>query len=272
MPDSIYPPLPIDSYLYDAAGNPIESERGAIGTHDADVHHVPVNELFHYHPGITTTLAADVDAGDRILQLTNGAIFANQDSIQISNGVIETTFPIIVSGGGTNTVTLDRPLDHAFLVGAAISLAISNMAMNGSITPISFKHVPDPGQIWHIETFILTMVHGAAADDTKFGGLATLSNGCVIRGYNGLLDQYRTLAVWKSNSDIKSSVGKVEYSDKAGGGKYGVTADGGIKERTGAVPEIIADNGDFLEYLIQDDLTEVGSSITFRGLGHIEGL
>jgi len=78
--------------------------------------------------------------------------------------------------------------------------------------------------------------------------------------------------VWKSNKDIKSSVGSMEYTDKAGGGKYGVTADGAITERTGAVPEVVAANGDFLELLVQDDLTETGSSIIFRGLGHIEGM
>jgi len=177
MVDSVYPPLPVDSYLYDAEGNAISSVAGSLDMHDAHVHHVPINELFHYHTGTTTTLSSPVIKNTKTISVVDGSSFPNLSSIHIKNGASETTFPIIISGGGTNTLVLDRPLDYSFDTGADIEIVDSNIAVNGSTTPVAFKlmAMAAAAQIWHIQTFILVMVHGAAADDTKFGGLGALT-------------------------------------------------------------------------------------------------
>ena len=117
------------------------------------------------------------------------------------------------------------------------------------------------------------MVHNSAADDSKFGSMAVLLRGCVLRGYNATAGQYRTFTDWKTNSDIKMDMFDVVYTDKAGGGDFGTNARGSIKIGTGAVPSLDGVAGDYLELLVQDDLTLAGELLLFqlKGQGHIEG-
>lgn len=261
--------------LHDSDGNVIGSLGGAIDVHDADVHDVPVNELFHRHTGITTTLAAAVTGGasaPSTITVASGVGFADGDPIQIeSSAIIEPTFPTIVSGGGTTTLVLDRPIDNDFAIGDTVEQVTTNLAVDGSVTPVSFKLLADTDQVWHIVRFLLAMVHAVSADDSRFGGIAALTNGCVLRGYNGTADQYRTFTSWKSNFDIKMDMFDLTYTDKAGGGDFGTNGRGSIKHGTGAVPKINEATGDFLELLIQDDLTSL-IKFNLKGQGHIEGL
>lgn len=258
------------------AGGPYKTLGGAVSVHDADVHNVPINELFHRHTGIVTTLAAPVVAGDTSITVVSDTGFTNGNPFQIENGIIETSFPTIISGVGTNTWVLDRPLDNSFDVDSPVGEVTTNMAVIGSIgTPVSFKLVPDRDQTWHFVRFLIAMVHKSAADDSKFGGLAALTNGCVLRGYNGLTDQYRTFTNWKTNFDLKMDMFDVPYTDKAGGGLFGTNGRGSIKIGTGAVPRLVGANGDFLELLVQDDLTASSNEISvfeLKGQGHPEGM
>lgn len=250
---------------------------GAMDIHDADVHSVPVNELFHHHTGIATTLAAPAAKGDTSITVVAGAAFANSNFFQLSTvDAIETTYPEIISGGGTNTFVLDRPLDVAFAAGADVELVETNIAtaVGTLAAPVSFKLIPDLDQIWHIVRFLLGLVHNSAADDSRFGSLPALTNGCVLRGFNATTGQFRTFTNWKSNADIKMDMFDLNYTDKAGGGDFGTNGRGSVKIGTGAVPKISGEAGDYLELLIQDDLTVAGELLTFnlKGQGHIEGL
>ena len=93
--------------------------KGALNVHDADVHNVPVNELFHRHTGTATTLAAATIGGvTQTIHVVSGVGFANGDPIQIDSATtIEPTFPTILSGGGTTSFVLDRPIDTTFAIG-----------------------------------------------------------------------------------------------------------------------------------------------------------
>ena len=267
-------PLPVN--LYDGFGNPISSLDGAIDIHDADVHKVPVNELFHRHTGVSTTLASAVTGGGdspSTITVVSGTGFNNGDPIQIEDETkIEVTFPTIISGGGTATLVLDRPIDFDFAIGATIEQVATNMAVDGSITPVSFKLIPDTSQTWHIVRFLLAMVHSTAGDDSRFGDIAGgLANGCVLRGYNAEADQYRTFTNWKSNFDIKMDMFNLPNTDKAGAGNFGTNGRGSIRDGTGASPRLIGANDDYLELLVQDDLTGL-IKFNLKGQGHIEGL
>ena len=72
------------------------------------------------------------------------------------------------------------------------------------------------------------------------------------------------------SSDLKLDMANVVDSDKAGAGNFGTSGDGMIKNRTGATPRVDSGNGDFLELLIQDDLTPLISAF-LKGQGHLEG-
>ena len=261
---------PATAKLLGANGEQIGSLNGAINIHDADVHDIPVNELFHRHTGVATTLAVASLAGATAIDVVNATGFIVGTKFQIENGVIETTFPTVTATLGT-VLTLDKPLDNAFSIGDSVEIVETNMAVLGTLaSPVSFRLIPDRDQVWHIVRFLLGMIHSGAADDSKFGDLAALTNGVVLRAFNATANQHQTFTSWKDNEDIKMDMFDVTYTDKAGGGLFGTNSRGSIKIGTGAVPKISGINGDYLEILIQDDLTAL-TSFQLKGQGHIEG-
>lgn len=251
-------------------GGPYKTLKGAVNVHDADVHSIPINELFHRHTGVSTTLAVPITAGDISITVVNPAGFVANDNIQIENGVIETTHPQIIGIAGP-VFTLDRPIDNDFAIGDPVEQVEIDISTSvGSIgSPVSFKLIPDADQTWHIVRFLLGMIHASDADDGLFGSIAALTNGCTLRAYNGLADQFRTFTNWKSNGDIKMDMFDLIYTDKAGPGVFGTNGRGSIKIGTGAVPAISGANGDYIELLVQDDLTGL-IKFNLKGQGHLE--
>jgi len=265
---SIHYPIYKISYGDDGVQTPVSFNK-PLPIDTVDTHHVVINELFHRHTGVETTFSAAVTAGDTVINVADGSSINNNDPIELKNGTVEVTFPIVISGGGTNTLQLDRPIDNDFAIGDTVLVVSTDMRVNGSISaPVSFKMQPEVDEIWHIVRFLLAMIHSSEADDSKFGGIAALTNGCILRGYNATADQFRTFTNWKSNFDIKMDMFDLEYTDKAGGTNFGTNGRGAIKDATGAVPQIDGGAGDYLELLIQDDLTGL-SKFSLKGQGHI---
>lgn len=258
--------------LFDGLGNPIKSFDGALNTHDPHGHRVIINERFHQHTATTTTLAADAPAGSTQITVASATGFAVGQHLHIQNGVIETVHPQITVLAGT-LATLDRPLDNSFSAGNSVSRVLQNMNVVGTLaSPQSFRVHAPANQIWHLETILTKMTHSSAADDGLFGNLPALTNGCVLRKYNGATDSYSTLTVWKENGDIYEDTGDIKYSPRSGGGgSYGTNSKGGILDNSGAVVRLDGTVGDYLEILIQDDLSDL-ASFKIKTQGHIEGV
>jgi hypothetical protein len=258
--------------LVGSNGEAIDSLKGAISMHDADAHNVPFNEFFHEHTGVETTLAAAITPGDTSIEVVSPTGFLEGDNLQIGNGIIETTFPTITDIASSE-FTLDRPIDFPFSIEDTVEEVIFEAAVVGSLgSPRAFRLMPDSGQTWHVISLTISMVHPLGGDDSKFGDLSALLNGVVLRGYNGAADMHRTLTNWKSNSEMKQDTGTINpYTDKAAAGSHGTFFSVNIKERSGAVPSINGATGDYLEVLIQDDLTDL-DSIKFKAQGHLVGV
>lgn len=258
--------------LFDGFGNPIKSFNGAVDVHDADVHSVPVNEHFHLHTGVSTTLAQPASAGDTSITVDSVIDFVAGNDIQIQDGVIETTFPKIKSIVG-NVFNLDRPLDNDFAVGDIVDQVTINMNVIGTLaSPVSFKVIPDANQAWHITTITLSLTHTGASDPSKFGDIVDgLANGVILRAYNASTGKYRTFTNWKTNDGIGLDFGKVDYIPKVGGGDNATFATANIKFISGAVPTINGVDGDYLEILIQDNLSSL-LTVYAKVQGHIVGL
>ena len=112
---------------------------------------------------------------------------------------------------------------------------------------------PEAGTVCNIQRITFSMVHGAAGDMGKFGGMTTLTNGVLIRIRRD--GQYSTLTSWKSNDEIKDDIYDLEFNTRAGGlGSYG-TSGRWTLERFGAEVRLDAATNDQLEIYIQDDLT-----------------
>jgi len=210
-------------------------------------------------------------AGDTSVTVVDASGLSVGNYLQLENGVLETTFPIITAIV-TNTITLDRPLNIAFPIGATVEKILVDMSVVGSLaSPQSFKLSPDSDELWHIMSFIISSTFNTAADDSLFGNLPALTNGIILRGYSAAADQYRTFTNWKTNSDIKLDMYDVPYTDKAGSGLFGLNGNGAIYLRTGATPTLDGTAGDYLEVLIQDDLSTL-NTLKLKGQGHIEGV
>jgi len=247
--------------------------KGAKNIHDAHVHNLPVDELFHYHTGITTTVEWEHTAGARILTVDSTALISVGDDLNVAASThSEATHSQVTAILATPPrLVLDRPLDNPYTYGDSVEVIVKDLAVVGDLyAPISYKMEPPVGDIMHVQSFILGMAHSSTGDDSLFGNLAALQYGCILRGYNGAAGRYRTLANWKTNGDIKMSMYDLQYTDKAGGGLHSTVANGLIGNRTGAVPELSQPNGDFLEVLIQDNISAL-EVMQLKGQGHVEG-
>jgi len=140
--------------------------------------------------------------------------------------------------------------------------------------PIAFRVIPDLNQVWHIITITISLTHNGASDSSLFGDIAALTNGLTLRAFKGDGQgggQYRTFTNWKTNAQIGLDFGGVDYIPKVGGGDNATFATASIKLVAGAVPELNGANGDYLEMLVQDNLSTL---LTANGKiqGHVVGL
>lgn len=231
-------------------------------------HHNVVNELFHLHTGVGSTIAVAVTAGDISIEVADDTAFNVTDVVQINNGQIETTFPIITAKPGSNILQLDRPLDFNYEIDDIIEVVHTNLKTTVGTLAAPIIHIakPEPGKIWNIQRIILTMTHSTAADDSKFGNVARLTNGVVLRAkING---QFGSFTNWKSNGDIIQDMYDVSYSDKAGPGLFGTSGRGSFS-RVGIGVKLNGDDDDFMDILIQDDLTGL-TSFLLNAQGYVE--
>ena len=107
---------PLSSYYNQATGNHV------LNVHDADVHNVPVNQYFHQHTGITTTLTtATLATGTTyIIDVADTTGFATADFIQVgADNHTGVKYQIIALTA--TTITLDSYIDVEFPIGTAIA-------------------------------------------------------------------------------------------------------------------------------------------------------
>lgn len=256
--------------LHDGYGNPIDSFKGGVDVHIADAHDRTINEFFFKITDVTTTLASDVAAQDRVITAVSSTGFADGDPIDLAGSTVEeSTHPIIIDVTG-NDITLDRPLDSGFTAGDTVTKLVSNMAVDGSVTPVSFKLSPHIDENWHILRFLINMNHGSAADDSKFGSLTALLRGVLLRKFDGATGKYYTYTNWKTNGDMVTDMYDVLYGDKAGPGLFSTRGRFSVKIATEAVPKIDYAAGDYLEVLVQDKLDTL-TSFSIKSQGHVAG-
>lgn len=251
--------LRANNNLYDGYGNPIKSNLGALNVTLSDTNFSIVNTFFKRQAGIPTTLAANSAVGATSLNLVSAAGVFVGHQLDIYDGEDEKVFPTVNSIAG-NIVTLDKPLDNAYTAGDSVDDIIVNMNLVGTLAaPQSFKVKPLPGEEIDFTRILIEMTHGGAGDNGLFGDLTELSNGVVLRVYKGATNKFQSLTVWKTNSDIAVDMYDVSYTTRSGGGgSYGTNARGTF-QKTGAVVRLNGDDGDYMEILIQDDLTGLAS-------------
>ena len=247
-------------------GGPYTTLDSAIDVHQKEVHGNIVNELYHLHTGVDSTLSVAVSSGDTAITLADTTGFVVGGVIQINNSQIESTFPVITAVPGGGVLTLDRPLDFGYDIGDLVEVVITELSATiGSLAaPIIYQLKPEPGRIWFITRLILGMTHSSAGTDDAFGNLTALANGAVLRTF--VDGQFESFTNWKTNGDIKLDMFNVTYSDSAGPSLFG-TFGRQTFTRIGVAVELNGNNDDVMDIIIQDDLTGL-SSFFLNGQGY----
>lgn len=144
---------------------------------------------------------------------------------------------------------------------------VVNMNVNGSLSsPIIYEIKPPDDEIWHITRTLISITDQTVMDDSKFGGIAALANGVVLRENKTIND---TITIWKSNQTMIEDMFNVVYSDKAPAGYYGLRGEYYFGDIAVAL-KLDGSIGDKLEILIQDDLRNL-DTFKIKAQAHKEG-
>lgn len=202
-----------------------------------------------------TTSQANIE--DRTLTLSSTTGFVDGTVVGVFDADDPNVFYLGTQIGAPvgNVITLDTPIDQTLVSGSSVASTTTNMAVDGSSVTQKFQIGPvGPGstQIVDITRIMGNILDSSTMDDGKFGGLPALTNGVVLRLNNSVIQN-----IWnvKKNADLKLICHNFTYSDKAPGGQFGCNWRNTYAGQSshGVVIELLP--GDFLEILVQDDLT-----------------
>ena len=236
---------------------------------EALVHEVAVNKHFYRESGANTTLTNPVSSGDVSFIVDSATGIIVGDELILRNDTHESAHHLDVVGVSGTTVTVNRPIDKDYIAGDSVievSYALNSTA-GTLVSPLSYKIEPLPGERFQITRLLITMLDQTAMDLAKFGGITALTNGVVIRGF--IDGAYRTYTHWQANSDLADDMYDVNFPDKAPAGFYSLAGRWTFTNGQFVV-DLDGDNNDYLEVLIQDDLTDL-DDFNIKGQGRIFG-
>lgn len=262
------------SWAFDGYGRPVNSLNGAINIHDADVHRQPVNHFLYVEDG-SYTLASAITSQDTSFTVTSavGLVVGNRIHITDSaTGAHDHDLAIITNIAG-NVVTINRPFDKSYAVATTtiIQLTVEMNVVGSLASPVHYKVLPSPNEVWHINSIDFTITDNAAMDDALFGGIPALANGVVIRLVDAVNGIYETFSSWRTNASFSKDGFLTAYATKAPSGFYGYSGSMDIHARYGSVVRMANTSTEniYMEVLVQDDLSAL-ASFEIKVHGHIE--
>jgi hypothetical protein len=211
-----------------------------------------------YDKSITVTSATGMVLGDRL-------VLFDANSLRFSGFYI-----LGISG---NIITLDSPVDFAYPSGSFIDFGSTNMAVNGSVTPVVYGvrnpqgSPPDVDLSFDVTRIIVTCTTDSAVDLNKFGDLAPLTNGLLLRYKDG-----RTFNVFNVKRNAGFAAIGYDWTPYAatnptqGQDGFCFRLTFGGQEKIGVVSRL--DIGTDLEIVVQDDLLLL-DELTVVAEGHI---
>ena len=218
-----------------------------------DQHTRSLDLRFGRSVGVPTTLALDSVPDTNTITVADATGFVAGTFVGVVDPVGNSYFGVQLGDPAGNVLTLDTPMDLVYVAGATVLNLSFDMAVDGSITPITFQIGP-VGAVIEIDiTRLLGYIQsGSAQDDATFGGLPALTNGCVLRRADGT---FQNLWNVKSNGDIALIGYDFLYTPAAPSGSFGarfrITYAG--QNKHGVTIRLGED--EILEFIVQDNLT-----------------
>ena len=233
---------------------------------------MPVGLHFIQAKGAATALSLADTLDSYTIEVDNSTGFLDGDLLGVFCSTGEYCFTRQIGAPVGNIITVGTPLQRKFAVGCNVLNFTSEMAVNGTLG-VGGREVFQIGPVGSEANVVveITRLLGVITcaqepDDSKFGHLAQLARGCVLRKNN---DEYLNYANFRVNGDIAMFAGSpINYTDKAGGGVYSAAFELPFAGQSKHGVAVRLDPGDTLEMLIQDDLSGI-SSFRMLAEGHI---
>ena len=232
--------------------------------------HDQITRAFDFYFGRldnATTLAAQADPEDLTLTLTATTGFTDGKSAAVFAEIDDFYIGKQLGAPAGSVISLDTPVDITLPNGSAVAAVTTNMAVDGSVTTQIFQIGPTgPGStaITQVTRIMGHILDSTAMDDGKFGGIAALTKGIVLRKNDGVISN-----LWnaKTNADLALICYNFQYSDKAPGGQFGCNFRNTYAGQGahGVILNLLP--GEYLELLVQDDLTGL-DEFTMMAQGH----
>jgi hypothetical protein len=241
---------------------------GSLSVNTALVHKVGISLPFHKNTAVSSTLNGAISAGDTSIILTSATGFIVGDEIHVVTGSEIGEAFAVVTAIVTNTLTLDRPFAEDIADGATVNVVETDMSSTAGTlgSPVIYQIAPPAGAIWQITRLLISIADNTSMDDGTFGGITALTNGVLLRGNAATV---RNATLWKNNGDIALDMYDVTYTAKAPAGENGLRGRWTFTKGEFIV-ELDGDQGDAIEFLIQDDLTAL-TSFKVRAQGRLYG-
>lgn len=227
---------------------------------------------FHTNVASSTLATAPTAIDDYTFDVASGTSFAIGQYLTIYSTTSNRFFQAYVTAVSTNTITVNTPLDFAFQIGDQVSVGSTNMAVDGSSTPVIFTlRGPDPGisMRGHITRFVLTMTTTGAPGWGDFGDGTALAKGVVMRRTDGF-----NTNIWmgrRTNAELAQEMYDFEAIDQTKFGVYGLKGRMtlGGESKMGTVIDLAVDED--IEIIIQDKLDTASEIIDFNivAQGHV---
>ena len=258
-------PLPT-KLVGETSGESVRVTKAALNTQTQDQYTRALDLRFIMSTGVPSFLDVATVVDSHEITLVDATGFVAGSYIVIAEAGDKFFVGTQLGAAVGNVITVDSPIDQIYSVGVVVLNTTYAMNVNGAITSKTFQIGSSSSTVELDITRIMGyMLDTDTMDDSKFGSLAALTNGCVLRLTNGT-----TTNTWnvKSNGDLALLGFDLVYPDKPPAGKnsarFRITYAGpdkhGVTLRLGA--------GDFLEFIIQDDLTGL-EIFNMMGQGHV---
>lgn len=259
-------PLPVQ--LLDASGNAVNITNSGLDINIQDQHTLPVHGSFAKLTATPTTLSVEASAGDYTLTVTATTGFVDGAHFELVDAIGTAMHGVQLGAIAGNTITIDRPVERTFAIGATIFPININMRVDGSSTAQVFQFGPI-GSLFEVDiTRIMGYIQGGSAmDDALFGDISALTRGILFRKNNGD-GTYYNYGNAKTNGALAMANYDFTYTPSAPAGSTGARWRGTFAGQNKRGVTIRLGLGESLEWLVQDDLTGL-EVLNIMAQGHI---
>jgi len=249
----------------------LRDNSGGAGTLDVKIQDqtTPVIILPMALENVRTTITVEAVVGERTFTVSDDTGFTIGHHFRLVDVNSDKFYYATILNVAANVVTVDTPIDFPYAIGSQAVDAITNMAVDGSITPVVFKHrlgMPSTPSDTDITRIIITCTTNGGIDLSGFGDGDALDNGLVFRQIRDLTNNIFNV---KTNADISNIAYDFNIYDTTNPAQG---LDGFVSRLTFAGQNKIGvslrvGQDDNLEVIIQDDLTGL-NSLSIIAEGH----